>query len=252
MPRPLLLTIPFSHYCERARWALDYARVDYVEEGHVPLFHRIAVSRAGSPNKSVPVLLADGRTLGDSTEILAWADAKAPAGRELYPRDEVDRREVLALEEHLDEELGPHIRRVLYYYLLPRPKLVFALIDQRTPKWQRFALRAGFPLLFEGMRRYMKIDARSAEESLDRVWLVMDGVEQRLAGGKRYLVGDRFTAADLTLAALAGPAVSPPEHGIRFPATDALPAPAQALLRDVRARPIAEYVRRVYREHRAS
>ena len=29
--RPQLLTIPFSHYCENAAWALDRARVDYRE-----------------------------------------------------------------------------------------------------------------------------------------------------------------------------------------------------------------------------
>ncbi len=30
-----LLTIPISHYCEKARWALDRAGLDYVEERHV-------------------------------------------------------------------------------------------------------------------------------------------------------------------------------------------------------------------------
>ena len=35
----LLITIPPSHYCEKARWALDYARIPYREERHPPLFH---------------------------------------------------------------------------------------------------------------------------------------------------------------------------------------------------------------------
>jgi glutathione S-transferase len=252
MPRPRLLTIPFSHFCEKARWALDHAKVDYVEEGHVPGFHRIALRRAGSTKTSVPVLVADGHALDDSTEILAWADARAPAGRELYPKEQAARREVLALEEHFDEELGPHIRRVLYFYILPLRKVAFGLMDQRTPAWQRIALRAASPFLLRGMHRFMRIDARTAEESRERVFRVLDDVEARLAGGKRYLLGERFTAADLTLAALAGPAVSPAEHSVRFPATDSLPAAAQTLLREVQARPVAEYLRRMYREHRAS
>jgi glutathione S-transferase len=250
MPRALLLTIPFSHYCEKARWALDRARVDYVEEGHVPGFHRLAVRRARSRKTSVPVLVADGRTLDDSSDILAWADARAPPGRELYPRDDAARREVLGLEEHLDEELGPHIRRVLYFHLLPRPELAFGLMDQRTPGWQRAILRLMFPMLRVGMRRFMNIDAQTAAESLERTLRVFDDVEKRLEGGRRFLVGDAFTAADLTLASLAGPAVTPPEHPVRFPDIDALPEAAAALLREVQARPVAEYLRRMYREHR--
>ncbi len=32
--RPRLVTIRYSHYCEKARWALERARVDFVEERH--------------------------------------------------------------------------------------------------------------------------------------------------------------------------------------------------------------------------
>ena len=43
----VLITIPISHYCEKARWALDRAGVDYEEHPHLQLIHRIAVRRAG-------------------------------------------------------------------------------------------------------------------------------------------------------------------------------------------------------------
>jgi glutathione S-transferase len=245
-----LLTIPFSHYCEKARWGLDHAGVRYDEEGHVPGFHRLAVRRARSRHTSVPVLVVGGRTLGDSSEILAYADTQAPADRKLFPGGEGARAEVLALEDMLDEELGPHIRRVMYFYLLPARALIFGLMDQRTPLWERATLRAAFPLLRYGMRRFMSIDARTAEESRDRTLRVFDEVDRRLAGGRRYLVGDRFGAADLTLASLAGPAVLPEGHFVRFPDVSTLPEPAVALLREIETRPIAEYLRRMYREHR--
>ena len=32
MAIPRLLTIPISHYCEKGRWALERAEIDYVEE----------------------------------------------------------------------------------------------------------------------------------------------------------------------------------------------------------------------------
>ena len=42
-----LVTIPISHYCEKARWALDRAGMPYREERHVQGIHRLAARRAG-------------------------------------------------------------------------------------------------------------------------------------------------------------------------------------------------------------
>lgn len=41
-----LVTIAFSHYCEKARWALDLSpwRDVYVEDAHMPAFHIPAVA----------------------------------------------------------------------------------------------------------------------------------------------------------------------------------------------------------------
>ncbi|MDP9002784.1 MAG: glutathione S-transferase C-terminal domain-containing protein [Myxococcota bacterium] len=94
-----------------------------------------------------------------------------------------------------------------------------------------------------------KIDAHCALESWNEVLRVFDAMERRLADGRPYLTGDRFTAADLTLASLAGPGVMPPEHLIRFPALDRFPQAAASLLREIHARPMAAYLRRMYREH---
>ena len=67
-----LITISFSHYCEKARWALDRAGVEYTEEAHLPLFHYTATYRNGG-KRTVPLLVADaGKTVvRDSTDIIA-------------------------------------------------------------------------------------------------------------------------------------------------------------------------------------
>ncbi len=41
----ILITIPLSHYCEKARWALDRVALPYREEPHAPLLHRLATKR---------------------------------------------------------------------------------------------------------------------------------------------------------------------------------------------------------------
>jgi glutathione S-transferase len=252
MSRATLVTIPFSHFCERARWALDRAGVAYREEGHMPGFHRIAVRRAGSPGTSVPVLVVGGHVIADSGDILRYADEPAASHAKLYPRDGRTAAEISALEEDYCKNLGPHLRRVLYFHLLARRSIALRLFKPRTPRWQRAAMPLVFPLLRVAMRRMMHIDERNAERSLGEVRRIFDSVEQRLADGRPYLAGDRFTGADLTFAALAAPAVRPHEHPATAPAESGLPAAVGDLLRETRDRPAGAFVRRMYEEHRRS
>src|SRR5215212_1631565 len=51
-----LVTIPISHYCEKARWALERVGIPYREERHVQGIHRFAARRAGG-GITVPVLV---------------------------------------------------------------------------------------------------------------------------------------------------------------------------------------------------
>ena len=74
----LLITIPFSHYCEKARWALERGRVGFREEPHAPFFSRLATRRHGGKASTVPVFVKDDKTLlTDSTDILHFVDALA-------------------------------------------------------------------------------------------------------------------------------------------------------------------------------
>ena len=68
-----LITIPMSHYCEKARWALERLGLEYYEERHLQVFHYPRtwwISRG----PSVPVLVDGGRVVADSTAILQHLD----------------------------------------------------------------------------------------------------------------------------------------------------------------------------------
>src|SRR3954451_24869544 len=84
-----LLTIPISHYCEKARWALDRAGVDYREERHAQGIHQVMAKRAGG-GKTVPVLVADEGVFPESEDILRYADRHLPDERRLFPEDDGD------------------------------------------------------------------------------------------------------------------------------------------------------------------
>ncbi|WP_438022349.1 glutathione S-transferase family protein [Sorangium sp. So ce233] len=256
-----LVTIPFSHYCEKARWALDRAGVPYREDAYLPLAHALPVRRAGG-HRSVPVLVSRAGAIPDSTDIVRYADAFLPSEHALFPgAPDALRAEVEALEERFDRDLGPATRRVVYFHLLPDEDAAFVVMgrsfDARAaagaalPWWfGRGAFRAYFPVARAIMRRAMRIDAASAERSMGKLRAVLDMVNERLRDGRPFLVGDRFTAADLTFAALAAPVLAPEHHPVPHPPPGELPAGLRGLVEALRDEPAGAFVRRLYRDHR--
>jgi glutathione S-transferase len=77
----------------------------------------------------------------------------------------------------------------------------------------------------------------------------LDLLEKEL-GNKDYLVGDEFSIADLTAAALFYPLALPPEFPYTSPTWEQLPEGAQAFLGAMRERPGAQWVGEMYRRHR--
>ena len=97
----------------QVRWALDLARVKYTEDAHAPGFHAFETLPATSGRWSAtPVLvLRDGTATWDSTEILKrLAIMYSQQLGTLYPPGMG--AEVEALEEYLDDVLGPNARQV--------------------------------------------------------------------------------------------------------------------------------------------
>jgi glutathione S-transferase len=247
---PTLVTIPFSHFCEKARWALDHAAVSFREEGHPPGLHRRAVRRVCGAAGSVPVfVLDDATTLDDSPLIVRWADARAAEAHKLLPAQGQARDEALALERHLDFDFAPHVRRLAYFHLLPDRARSLALMRVGTPRIEHAIVRVAFPLLRRLMRRVMHIDEARALKSRDQVRAVFDEMGRRLADGRAFLMGDHFGVADIAFAAFAAPLLDPPEHPFRRPSPEVLPGLADEA-RALRETPAGAFALRVYRDRR--
>jgi glutathione S-transferase len=214
---PVLVTIPISHFCEKARFALLRAGIGYREAPHGALFHLAhTIPRGG---RTTPILeLADGTMLTHSHAILLWVDAQA-GGDFLYPRDEALKAEVIALEKRFDHAIGPHVRRWGYGDVLGHPDIVVPLLTHGVPTYERVITRGAFPLVRSLMKRGMGIDARGVARSREKLATFFGDESAALIEGKRFLVGDRFTAADLTLAALTAPLFGPSNYGIPVPAS---------------------------------
>jgi glutathione S-transferase len=248
--RTVLVTIPISHYCEKARWALDRAGVAYTEQAHLQFVHQFAARRAGG-GRTVPVLVCDAGVLSDSTEILDYADAHAPADRRIYPDDPVAAAEIRELEFEFDERLGPHGRRWMYHLLRRRSDLASRYGTVGVPAFERIMLPLLYPAVYAWIDRHLEITQETSDQSIDEVRTVFAEVGQRLSDGRPYLCGERFTAADLTFSALAAPVLMPPGYGVELPQPDELPAAAAEVVHELRAHPAGRHALAMFRNERA-
>ncbi|MEO8877325.1 MAG: glutathione S-transferase family protein [Polyangiaceae bacterium] len=244
-----LVTIGFSHYNEKARWALDRMGVEYTEEAHAPLGHFLAIKLAGG-KKTLPVLVTDDGVFDDSTDILKYVDPFGPEEARLYPEDPGARREVEDLETLFDEKLGGEVRRWVYSWIIDEVPLLKSIFEGSMTKGERALRRVIVPAARLGIKRGMKITPKLRESRMEKIRAIYDSVEKRLEAGK-YLVGDRFSAADLTLAALSVPALLPPENGWPSPPLSEFPEGMQKQIADLRATKVGAHAMRMYREERA-
>ena len=245
--RPVLWQLQISHYNEKVRWALDYKRIPHTRRSMMPGAHRLITKRLAGIDTS-PVMQFDDGAVGDSTAILQALEERYPKPP-LMPANPVDRDRALELEDYFDEQLGPHIRRAIYWELLPYPDVVMPLFTEGATGANKAMLKATFPVLRVGMRRVMNIyeepSARSRAKSIE----ALDRLEAELDGNE-YLVADRFSVADLTAASLFYPLALPPEFPYPSPKWEDLPEGAREFLGELRERPGARWVGEMYRRHR--
>jgi glutathione S-transferase len=247
---PLLVTIPTSHFCEKARWGLERAGIAFEERGHLPYFSRLATLRAGRWS-TVPLLRgADGELVADSTEILRWVDARVDASHRLYPEEAAARRAVEELEERFDLGVGPAARVLAYALILPQTRLALRVARRGVPLAEWLGLAASLPLARLGIRRMYGVNPEGVARARRLLDEELADVSRMLADGRRHLTGERFTAADLTFASLLAPALLP-EGVAGLPRLDELPDAGRAEIEGYRATPAGAYALRLYTEERA-
>lgn len=255
-----LITIRVSHFNEKARWALDRCGHAYDEDAYMPMLHNLGTMpvllrhRAGAQDKlstrfSTPVLVADGRVLADSSEIVAFASQQA-ADRSLDLYFDPEARE---LEAHYSRRLGADTRRLVYWYLLPHRELLVDLAVHNVGRAQARAFRASLPFLIPMFRKGLAVDEVHVDRSRANVIAEFERVSERLADGRPYLLGDRFSAADLSFAALGSIAmmVGPEEgFGAWLPSRDQLSPEFADFANSLRATAAGKLILRLFAQDR--
>jgi glutathione S-transferase len=252
-----LITIPFSHFCEKARWALDFVDASYQERSFLPGLHLTGTVLRGR-GKTVPVLQTGDECLTDSSDIVQWADQHRGRGvTSLLGSNEAERTAILALEDRLDKNLGPAARLYAYFYLLDDLPLLTRLVGDSYRPAARAALQPFMGLMRSFIRKGYRIHSESAAKAADRMQKLFAELDTLRAPGQRYLVGSQFSAADLTLAALAQPVLLWPEGIYRADGRRDkddpirhLPEPYAAFVRTLRDTATGQLCRELYQDKR--
>jgi glutathione S-transferase len=245
MSDPVLWHLKVSPYNEKARWALDYKGVPHVRKGVTPIRHDVLSRRLGGRG-TMPVLAIDGRAIGDSSEIIEELERRWPEPA-LYPADPDERARALELEDLVDEQLGPRMRRLVLHHALRDPELLLGAFTPDLPPLRRRIAKLTFPLVRRRTLRDFGIDERTVAEAFETIAELGERLRAD-RGADGYLVGDSFSVADLTLASICAPAVAPVEFQYPQPQRD---HPLFAPLREALAcADLLDWTRRVYRRHR--
>jgi glutathione S-transferase len=133
------------------------------------------------------------------------------------------------------------------HHLLPNAKLMLGTFTPDLPAHRRLVARAMFPQVRKRLNAEFGIDDVSVEHAFQKLHSAGRRFRAEL-DPSGYLGGDGFTVADLTLAALAAPAVAP----VQFPYPQPHRGhPLTAPVRDVLAESgILDFSLEMYARHR--
>ncbi|MEC7240072.1 MAG: hypothetical protein VXW32_02435 [Myxococcota bacterium] len=257
LERPCLVTIPYSHYCELSRWALERAGIEFDEAQYSPGYHAKVVGQlrsnkadrsessyvgqesgvhGGRRKYAVPLLcLPDSRILRDSWEILDFA---------LGPVDD-------AWRTSLDRELGVAVRQLGYHYLLtPESKHLLKRMIASSSLYERLLWVFIGGKVVDGMRQLLAVTPENAEKSKATVLRVLEAAGETLSERDGVLdPSGVFGPVDVAFCSLAAYTLMPDNFGngaVEMPTKEDFPSEYQEFIERCRETPAGAYVMESY------
>ena len=220
-----LWDIYLSPFSERVRWVLELKGLAYTRRPYQPIADEDELRRTTGIS-TAPVLVYDGRVVGDSDAAVDWAEETRPTPA-LLPADPRQRAAVRSLELMATETLAPAGR-------------LFMIGQWQAAKFQPFADH------FAAKYHWSKEAEARAVATLERT---LPELANAVAASP-YLVGDAFTRADLTIACMLTPTLGAPPDDL-FALDDQMRALFKLPIgKDPRLAPLRAWRDETYRRHR--
>lgn len=222
-----LFQFPISHYCEKARWALDHKQIPYQAINLIPGLHLKPTKKLGV-RSSVPILQHNDKVVAGSSQIIDHLETLKPQNPLTFD-NELLNKQVVDWEAILDSTAGINVRLAAYHVLLEHPEIVKPFFTHQGPWYGSLFVSFAFNKLSKTMRKLMNINQQTFDSGKQSLHLLLDKLSEHYSHSE-FLVGDRFSRADLTAAALFAPLVMPQGYGLNWP--NKVPEDYQELLNE--------------------
>jgi glutathione S-transferase len=244
-----VITFPPSLDCELSRFLLTHYGVPFEEQRHTVLFSFFHTLLHGS-TLYFPLLYGGGyQPLNNVRQMIDFFDPRCPPDRNLLLGGR-ERDSVETDWTQFNATLGGATAAFAYFHFLPHRAIMLRPLSEGTPAYEVDAVRWGYPLFAGFLRMALKLSASRAQEAVGQIRHVVQSVDARLAEGRRYLVGDRFSLSDMAFANALAPLVLPPGYGGPLPTFAEMPPEVQSVVTETQAHPAGQFALRIYRDHR--
>jgi glutathione S-transferase len=250
MTTPVLYIFAISHFCEKARWALDYLNIEYRLKYLSPITYRKFVRGLGVADTCLPVLTTGSLILQGSSRIIDWAEAHSRPGKSSLEVDNItDLSSAREIEQRLDDVAGVHVRRFYYADALHnQPQKVRPIFCGNLAWQEQIMLRLAWGKVCKYMIRGLDLGVEQGRESRLLIETELDWLDGLLADGRTFVLGKHFSRVDITAASLLSPLVLPPEHPTYHNLQ--LPPGVAADVAGWQERPSIRWISEIYRKHR--
>jgi glutathione S-transferase len=200
-----LIGISYSPWTEKARWALDHHRKPYRYREHLILFGmpelRLRTGKWTGP-LTVPALIEEGpqgskEVIGDSWDIARHADRQGEGAR-LFPESEFAQIEKY---NRLSEEALDAVRILFSARLMKDPEAKAEALPSFVPRPLRRPLAGIASVGVAYIAHEFGYSVQDVERALAELRDIYSELSRDLqAAGGDYLVGGRFSYADIAMA----------------------------------------------------
>jgi glutathione S-transferase len=246
--KPTLITFPPSLDSELSRFLLAHYRVLHEERRHAFIFIFFVTFWRGF-TLLFPFLYGPSYRLDTARRMVDHFDPLAPADRRLL-RADGESTQVESDWARFNDTLAFSTAVFAYYHLLPHRAIMVRPLSEGAPTFEQRAVRALYPIFSGLLRLLLWLTAARAKSALDTARDVFREVDERLSGGRRYLVGDQFSLSDMSFAVAAAPLVLPDDYAGRLPPLAEMPPVLREAVDEMRAHPAGQFALRIYRDHR--
>jgi glutathione S-transferase len=198
-----LIQIPFSHNCIKVRVALQIKGLPYEVENIRPMDRSEVIRVSGQG--LVPVLVDGERAVADSTAILLYLEERQPEPP-LVPRDPAARDLCLLLEDWADRAFMESSRRIAYQTITSVPGLLASLF---FPNERGLKARLMERIARNRVRKRFRFSAERYPKDVADVRRAAALAVERI-GGRRWLMDQGPTVADIALATMSAPLAADP------------------------------------------